>query len=86
MERDGLLISDLICRRESSIFAHQPTGDRSNECDETFGPRAASACCLVLLLFASAAAQQQASQPPLPSAPDWALIAGWDVYAKKGCG
>jgi mono/diheme cytochrome c family protein len=48
--------------------------------------RAASACCLVLLLFASTAAQQQASQPPLPSAPDWALIAGWDVYAKKGCG
>jgi mono/diheme cytochrome c family protein len=48
--------------------------------------RAASACGLVLLLFASAAAQQQASQPPLPSAPDWALIAGWDVYAKKGCG
>ncbi len=48
--------------------------------------RAASACCLVLLLFVSAAAQQQASQPPLPSAPDWALIAGWDVYSKKGCG
>ena len=47
--------------------------------------RAASACCLVLL-FASAAAQQQAPQPRLPSAPDWALIAGWDVYAKKGCG
>ena len=48
--------------------------------------RAASACGLVFLLFASAAAQQQASQPPLPSAPDWALNAGWDVYAKKGCG
>jgi mono/diheme cytochrome c family protein len=48
--------------------------------------RAASAYCLVLLLFVSATAQQQASQPPLPSAPDWALIAGWDVYAKKGCG
>jgi mono/diheme cytochrome c family protein len=48
--------------------------------------RAACACCLVLLLFASAAAQQQAPKPPLPSAPDWALIAGWDVYAKKGCG
>ena len=45
--------------------------------------RAASACCLVLLLFVSAAAQQQASQPPLPSAPDSALIAGWDVYVKK---
>jgi len=49
--------------------------------------RAASACCLVLLLFASAGAQQPTpQQPPLPFAPDWALIAGWDVYAKKGCG
>jgi mono/diheme cytochrome c family protein len=48
--------------------------------------RAVSAYCLVLLLFASAPAQQRASQPPLQSAPDWALIAGWDVYVKKGCG
>src|SRR5580765_3925565 len=46
--------------------------------------RTAFACCLLLLLFASAAAEQQASQSPLPSAPDWALIAGWDVYVKKG--
>src|SRR5438093_5620037 len=52
--------------------------------------RAASACCLVLLLFAlfaSAGAQPRTPQPPpLPFAPDWALLAGWDVYAKKGCG
>lgn len=48
-------------------------------------------CCLVLLSFVfsspSALAQQPAQQqPPLPFAPDWALLAGWDVYAKKGCG
>src|SRR5438094_10586041 len=52
--------------------------------------RAAGACCLFLLLFApfgSAGAQQPTAQsPPLPFAPDWALLAGWDVYAKKGCG
>src|SRR5437773_2129428 len=52
--------------------------------------RAASACCLVLLLFAlfaSAGAQPRTPQPPpLPFSPDWALLAGWDVYAKKGCG
>ena len=48
---------------------------------------AAAICGLVLLSAASAAAQQSpAPQPPLPFAPDWALLAGWDVYAKKGCG
>ena len=47
---------------------------------------AASACCAFFLLGTSAVAQQPAPQPPRPFAPDWALIAGWDVYAKKGCG
>jgi mono/diheme cytochrome c family protein len=42
---------------------------------------------LLLAAFTPARAQQPpAQQPPLPFAPDWALIAGWDVYAKKGCG
>jgi mono/diheme cytochrome c family protein len=49
--------------------------------------RAATICGLVLLSFAPALAQQSpAPQPPQPFAPDWALLAGWDVYAKKGCG
>jgi mono/diheme cytochrome c family protein len=48
--------------------------------------RVALVCSMAVASFASAAAQQQASPPPLPSAPDWALIAGWDVYARKGCG
>jgi mono/diheme cytochrome c family protein len=48
---------------------------------------AVAACCALLLSFTSALAQQPAPQPPpRPFAPDWALIAGWDVYAKKGCG
>src|SRR5215813_9808281 len=50
--------------------------------------RTAAICGLVLLSAASASAQQSPApqQPPLPFAPDWALLAGWDVYAKKGCG
>jgi mono/diheme cytochrome c family protein len=49
--------------------------------------RASTICGLVLLSFAPALAQQSpAPQPPQPFAPDWALLAGWDVYAKKGCG
>jgi mono/diheme cytochrome c family protein len=48
---------------------------------------AAIVCGALFLWFASASAQPPApQQPPLPFAPDWALIAGWDVYAKKGCG
>src|SRR5262245_6416584 len=48
---------------------------------------AAAICGLILFSVASAAAQQSSPpQPPLPFAPDWALLAGWDVYAKKGCG
>lgn len=49
--------------------------------------RVATVGCLVLLSLSSSWAQQPApQQPPLPFAPDWALLAGWDVYAKKGCG
>src|SRR5262245_20662585 len=47
----------------------------------------AAVSCLFLAAFTPARAQQPpAQQPPLPFAPDWALLAGWDVYAKKGCG
>src|SRR5262249_17821931 len=49
---------------------------------------ATSGALLLFLLVSlgSAGAQQPSPQPPLPFAPDWALLAGWDVYAKKGCG
>ena len=48
---------------------------------------AVTACCALLFSFTSALAQQPApQQPPRPFAPEWALISGWDVYAKKGCG
>jgi len=45
--------------------------------------------CALLLWFASASVPTQApaQQPPSPVAPEWTPIAaGWDVYAKKGCG
>ena len=49
--------------------------------------RVAAVTCLLAVPLAFAWAQQPApQQPPLPFAPDWALLAGWDVYAKKGCG
>src|SRR4029434_11201283 len=52
-----------------------------------FARLVAAVCCLVLISFAPGWAQpSQSQQPPLPFAPEWALIAGWDVYAKKGCG
>jgi mono/diheme cytochrome c family protein len=38
---------------------------------------------LFLATFVPAAAQQQ---PTLPFAPSWAMLAGWDVFANKGCG
>lgn len=49
---------------------------------------AVSVCCLLLLSCAVVWTQQPTvpQQPPLPFAPDWALLAGWDVYVKKGCG
>ena len=56
---------------------------RLNRCARHAG----AICGLFLLSIASASAQQSPTpQPPLPFAPDWALLAGWDVYAKKGCG
>jgi mono/diheme cytochrome c family protein len=49
--------------------------------------RVATVGCLVLFSLSSSWAQQPPpQQPPLPFAPDWALLAGWDVYVKKGCG
>jgi mono/diheme cytochrome c family protein len=39
-------------------------------------------CVLVVLSLSAAHAQT----PPRPFAPDWASLAGWDVYVKKGCG
>jgi mono/diheme cytochrome c family protein len=48
---------------------------------------AAAAGLAILFLLTSARAQPSGPErPPLPFAPDWALIAGWDVYVKKGCG
>jgi mono/diheme cytochrome c family protein len=47
---------------------------------------AAAASLAILVVVGSARAQPSPSSPPLPFAPDWALIAGWDVYVKKGCG
>ncbi len=41
---------------------------------------------LVLATFATAAAQQAPAQPAQPFAPSWAMLAGWDVFANKGCG
>jgi mono/diheme cytochrome c family protein len=43
----------------------------------------AAALLLVVIGVAPAAAQKQ---PPAPFAPDWGLLAGWNVYADKGCG
>jgi mono/diheme cytochrome c family protein len=49
-------------------------------------PSIAAVSLLLLTAFTARAQQTPAQQPPLPFAPDWALLAGWDVYAKKGCG
>ncbi len=43
----------------------------------------AACALLVLASFALAHAQQS---PPQPFAPDWAMLAGWDVFTKKSCG
>lgn len=44
----------------------------------------ASTVVLVLTLLATIATAQP--QPTPPFAPDWAMLAGFDVFAKKGCG
>ena len=43
------------------------------------------AACAVLVLASIAPAHAQQS-PPQPFAPDWAMLAGWDVFEKKSCG
>ena len=48
--------------------------------------RSGVVCAMLLLVLAgvgSAFAQQPA---PGPFAPDWAMLAGWNVYTEKGCG
>lgn len=40
----------------------------------------------VLLLVLVGARPAVAQQPPGPFAPDWGMLAGWNVYAEKGCG
>lgn len=55
-----------------------------------FRPLAVAALVVLLALAASAHAQAPAQtpsqMPPHPFAPDWGMIAGWDVFSKKGCG
>ncbi|MFQ5899012.1 MAG: c-type cytochrome [Candidatus Methylomirabilia bacterium] len=41
---------------------------------------------VVLLLFATTVPAWPQQRPPQPFAPEWAMLAGWDVFAKKGCG
>lgn len=43
-----------------------------------------AACGLVALAFAASAPAQQA--PTQPFAPEWGMLAGWDVFTKKSCG
>lgn len=51
-------------------------------------------CCLLLIGAAAVAFAQPTSAPssgaeskvPQPFAPDWGMLAGWDVFSKKGCG
>ncbi len=48
---------------------------------------ATAACVLVLSAsFGAARAQQPPPEPTQPFGPSWGMIAGWDVFAKKGCG
>jgi len=43
-----------------------------------------AACGLIVFAFAAAAHGQPA--PTQPFAPDWGMLAGWDVFTKKSCG
>ncbi len=47
---------------------------------------AGAAVGLVLLFFSTTSATWAQQPPPQPFAPEWAMLAGWDVFAKKGCG
>lgn len=40
----------------------------------------------LLALAAVLAAPAAAQQPPQPFAPQWAMLAGWDLFGAKGCG
>ena len=45
------------------------------------------AAIILLVAVALPAADAQAPAPPTPPfAPAWGMMAGWDVFAKKGCG
>ncbi len=70
-----------------------------NRCAPRLAGVAASLTALLLLAPSPARAQTTAPQtppaqttapqtgaPPQPFAPDWAMIAGWDVFVNKGCG
>ena len=46
----------------------------------------AAATAVLLLAAALARAQAPAAPPPQPFGPDWAMLAGADVFASKGCG
>ena len=49
--------------------------------------RSAAVVIAALLVLASATPPARAQQPPPgPFAPDWGMVAGWTVYADKGCG
>jgi mono/diheme cytochrome c family protein len=53
----------------------------------TFVASAGAALILAVAMLAPALAQTSAPQtPPQPFAPSWAMLAGWDVFAAKGCG
>ena len=41
---------------------------------------------VLVAALAPAAAQPPQSPPPQPFGPAWGMIAGWDVFANKGCG
>ena len=43
-----------------------------------------AACGLLVIAFAPAARAQQT--PTQPFAPEWGMLAGWDVFTKKSCG
>ena len=47
---------------------------------------AAVSAALLLFTAAPAGAQSPASPPPQPFGPDWAMLAGAEVFASKGCG
>ncbi|HEU4369067.1 MAG TPA: c-type cytochrome [Methylomirabilota bacterium] len=47
---------------------------------------ATAASMLLLVMTVAPARAQQAPPPTQPFAPAWGMLAGWDVFARKGCG